>query len=73
MEALSKISISHIPPTCHLIAKPSILLLVTFPHIIFLGGKKKCKNTAVWCPPLARGEEVTAEMNAEGSALGRAP
>lgn len=75
MEAFSKISISHISSTCHLVAKPSIRLLVTFPHIIFLGEKKthKHKNTVVWCPPLAHGEEVTAEMNEEGSAFGRAP
>lgn len=48
------------PFKCHLIANPSIMLLMTLFHIIFLVKKKK-KNTVVWSPPLAHPKEVTEE------------
>lgn len=49
------------PFKCHLIAKPSIMLLMTLFPITFLVKKTKTKNTVVWSPPLAHPKEVMEE------------
>ena len=46
----------------HLIAKPSIMLLMTLFHITFLvKKKKKKKTTVVWSHPLTHPKEVMEE------------
>ena len=58
----------------HLTAKPSIKLLMTLFHIIFLVKKKKTENknnqnTVVWSPPLAHPKEGTEEESRKDPAF----
>lgn len=52
-DTFPQISISHMPSICHLIAKCSILLLMTLLHIVFLG-KREHSSESFPCP-LRRG------------------